>query len=271
MTRLDNKTVLITGGAMGIGAATAKALAQAGANLIVTDINAEAGGAVTDAILQTGGQANFQVLDATCEQAWANLIDRCIIEHGGLDILVNNAGIFRAKTIEDSSLSDWHEVMDTNIDSVFLGIKHGLRAMKERAQSLPPGLGGVMVNVASISAQSGTPCALAYTASKAAVVHMTKSAAMEFCALGYNIRVNAILPGMIKTPMLDGLLSEMAGLGAFGTSDPAQLAQVAAALHPLGRFGEADEIAKGIVFLASEDSSYMTGSELIIDGGYIAK
>lgn len=271
MTRLDNKTVLITGGAMGIGAATAKTLAQAGANLIVTDINTEAGCAVTDAILEAGGQARFQPLNATNEQDWTNLIDRCIAEHGGLDILINNAGIFRAKTIEDSSLSDWHEVMDTNIDSVFLGMKHGLRAMKERAQSQPPGLGGVMVNVASISAHSGTPCALAYTASKAAVAHMTKSAAMEFCALGYNIRVNAVLPGMIKTPMLNGLISEMAGLGAFGTREPDQLEQIAASLHPIGRFGEADEIAKGILFLASEDSSYMTGSELIIDGGYIAR
>ena len=270
MSRLNGKIVLITGGAMGIGAATAKALAVAGATLIITDINTEEGQKTTDLIVETGGNAHFRPLNATSEEEWITLIDMCIFEFGGLDILINNAGIFRAKSIEDSSLADWHQVMDTNIDSVFLGMKHSLRAMKERAQCKASGQGGSIVNVASISAQSGTPCALAYTASKAAVAHMSKSAAMEFCMLGYNIRVNCILPGMIQTHMLDGLINDMAGLGAFGTTDPKQLKQIAASLHPIGRFGNPEEIAKGILFLASDDSSYMTGAELIIDGGYIA-
>lgn len=271
MSQLTGKIVLITGGAMGIGAATAKILAAAGATLIVTDINREEGQKTTDEIVSSGGNAHFKPLNATSEQEWIDLIDICIQEFGGLDVLVNNAGIFRAKSIEDSSLEEWHQVMDTNVDSVFLGIKHSLRAMKERSQNQAAGLGGAIVNVSSISAQSGTPCALAYTASKAAVAHMSKSAAMEFCALGYNIRVNCVLPGMIQTPMLTGLIRDMAGLGAFGTQDPKQLEHIAASLHPIGRFGAPEEIAKGILFLASEDSSYMTGAELIIDGGYIAR
>jgi len=271
MSQLTGKIVLITGGAMGIGAATAKTLAAAGATLIVTDINTEEGQKTTDLIVKTGGDARFRQLNATAEDEWIALIDKCIVEFGGLDILVNNAGIFRAKSIEDSSLADWHQVMDTNIDSVFLGMKHSLRAMKKRTQNKAAGLGGSIVNESSISARSGTPCALAYTASKAAVAHMSKSAAMEFCGLGYNIRVNCILPGMIQTPMLDGLIKDMAGLGAFGTTDPQQLEQIAASLHPIGRFGNPEEIAKGVLFLASDDSSYMTGAELIIDGGYIAR
>ncbi len=271
MTELNDKIVLITGGAMGIGAATAKLLSEAGATVIVTDINAEEGQRVADAITDNNATAQFKLLDTTSEEQWSTLIDECISEYGGLDVLINNAGIFRAKPIESTSLADWHQVMDTNVDSVFLGLKHGVRAIKQRAQEKQAGYGGSIVNVASISAQSGTPCALAYTASKAAVTHMTKSAAMEFCALGYNIRVNAVLPGMVQTPMLDNLIKEMAELGAFGTQDPEQLEQVAASMHPIGRFAEPLEIARGILFLASDDSSYMTGSELIIDGGYIAR
>lgn len=271
MTQLTGKVTLITGAAMGIGAAAAQLLADAGATLIITDINAEAGQETADNIAQSGGRVHFRQLNATTEEQWQETIEWVMADFGGLDVLVNNAGIFRAKAIENSSLEEWHQVMDTNIDSVFLGMKHSLPAMKERAQTKAAGHGGSIVNISSISAQSGTPCALAYTASKAAVAHMTKSAAMEFCALGYNIRVNSILPGMIQTPLLQGLLKDMAGLGAFGTDDPAQLEQMVTTLHPIGRLGNPEEIAKGVLFLAGDDSSYMTGSELIIDGGYIAR
>ncbi len=271
MTQLNDKIVLITGGAMGIGAATARLLSGKGATVIVTDINAEAGQQLADTILEQGNHAQFMPLNATSEQEWERLTKRCISEFGGLDILVNNAGIFRAKPIESTSLKEWHQVMDTNTDSVFLGLKYGVHAINQRSKERQAGYGGSIINVASISAKSGTPCALAYTASKAAVTHMTKSAAMEFSALGYNIRVNAVLPGMVQTPMLEGLIKDMAGLGAFGTEDPQQLEQVAASMHPIGRFADPLEIAKGILFLASDNSSYMTGSELIIDGGYIAR
>lgn len=271
MTQLDNKIVLITGAGMGIGASTAKTLAAAGATVIITDINEEAGSAITDEITGNGGRACFHKMNATSEKQWQSVIDRVIDEFGGLDVLVNNAGIFRAKSIEESSLSDWHEVMNTNIDSVFLGMKCSLRAMKERSKARPSGQGGSIINVASISAKSGTPYALAYTASKAATTHMTKSAAMEFCELGYNIRVNTVLPGMIKTKLLNGLFTDMSHIGAFGSDNAEQLEQIAASLHPIGRLGYDEEIAKGILFLASDDSSYMTGSELIIDGGYIAR
>lgn len=271
MTQLNQKIVLITGGGMGIGACSAKLLAAAGATMVITDINREAGLAITDEITSSGGRARFYELNATSGEQWQSVIDNVIDEFGGLDVLVNNAGIFRAKSIEQSSLGDWHEVMDTNIDSVFLGMKYSLRAMKERAKAKPSGQGGSIINVASISAKSGTPYALAYTASKAATTHMTKSAAMEFCELGYNIRVNSVLPGMIKTKLLNGLFTDMSHIGAFGSGNAEQLEQIAASLHPIGRLGHAEEIAKGILFLASDDSSYMTGSELIIDGGYIAR
>lgn len=271
MHQLSEKIAMVTGGATGIGAVTAELLAAAGATVVITDIDVEGGRQCTDRIVQSGGRACYKELDATSEQAWERVIDEIMNEFSGLDVLINNAGIFRARPIEDTSIEEWHEVVDTNMDCVFLGMKQGVRAMKERARNRPSGCGGSIINVSSISARSGTPCALAYTASKAAVAHMSKSAAMEFCALEYNIRVNAVLPGMIQTSMLDRLMQEMAALGAFGARDTEQLQRIATELHPLGRLGNADEIAKGILFLASDDSSYMTGAELIIDGGYIAR
>ena len=156
-----------------------------------------------------------------------------------------------------------------NIDSVFLGMKHALLAMIERAKCRPAG--GSIINMSSAVGIVGIPGALGYTMTKAAIRHMSKSAAIEFAEMGYNIRVNSIHPGLIKPPMAESIYKVWAQSGNFGTQDIDQIERIMVEAHPLGRHGQPDDIAKGVVFLASDDSGYMTGAELVIDGGYIAR
>lgn len=269
MNRVSGKVALVTGAASGIGAASARLLAEAGATVILTDKNEEKGTLLAEEMGQQEGDVAFLSLDVRSEGAWKSVIDIIIKRYGGLDVLVNNAGITLIKPIESTSLEEWHELSRVNIDSVFLGMKHALLAMIERAKRRPAG--GSIINMSSAVGIVGIPGALGYTMTKAAIRHMTKSAAIEFAEMGYNIRVNSIHPGLIKTPMAESIYKVWAESGSFGTQDIKQIEKIMVEAHPLGRHGQPDDIAKGVVFLASDDSSYMTGAELVIDGGYIAR
>ncbi len=269
MNRIDGKVALITGAANGIGASTATYLANAGAKVILTDIDSSRGEALADKINTNGGEVIFLSHDVSSEEDWKRVIDEAIKRFNGLDVLVNNAGILLIKPIQATSLEEWHKLEHVNIDGVFLGMKHALPALIESAKKSTAGAS--IINLSSAAGIVGVPNALGYTMTKAAVRHMTKSAAMEFAESGYNIRVNSVHPGVIKTAMADQLYQTWAEAGAFGTHDPEETEQAMINMHPLGRQGQPEDIAKGVVFLASDDSSYMTGAELVIDGGYIAK
>ncbi|MES9976187.1 glucose 1-dehydrogenase [Candidatus Thiodiazotropha sp. LNASS1] len=269
MDRLNSKTILITGAASGIGASCARLAAESGASVILADIDDRGGIAVTEEIIANGGIAEFQRLDVSSEEEWKSVVEKIIGQYKGLDVLVNNAGITLIKPIEATTLEEWHKLSRVNVDSVFLGMKHSLPALKER--SLSHVAGGSIINMSSAVGLVGIPGALGYTMTKAAVRHMSKSAAIEFAEMGYNIRVNSVHPGLVKTPMADGIYEVWAQSKAFGTDDIAQIEKIMTEAHPLGRHGMPEDIAKAVAFLASDDSSYMTGSELVVDGGFVAK
>ncbi|MCM8885603.1 MAG: SDR family oxidoreductase [Candidatus Thiodiazotropha sp.] len=269
MSLLNGKTVLITGAASGIGASCAKIAAESGATVILADIDDKGGMALSEEINANGCSAEFQHLDVGSEDEWKAVIGNIIDQYEGLDVLVNNAGITLIKPIEATTLEEWHKLSRVNIDSVFLGMKHALPALKKR--SLAHVAGGSIVNMSSAVGLVGIPGALGYTMTKAAVRHMSKSAAIEFAEMGYNIRVNSVHPGLIKTPMADSIYEVWAQSRAFGTDDIDQIEKIMTEAHPLGRHGMPEDIAKAVVFLASDDSSYMTGAEMVVDGGFVAK
>jgi len=269
LNRLNGKTALVTGAARGIGACVAQWLAEAGAEVLLTDVDEEAGAGTAAEIAQRGFPATFVRHDVSSETDWEAAIERAQGQFDGLDVLVNNAGIVLIKSIADTTLLEWHRLCRVNIDGIFLGMKHVLPAMRDRALENPAG--GSIINMSSAVGIVGVPNALAYSMTKAAIRHMTKSAAMEFAEAGYNIRVNSVHPGIIKTAMSDEIFDTWATAGAFGTHDRRETEQVMVAQHPIGRHGQPEDIAKGVLFLASDDSSYMTGAELVIDGGYTAK
>ncbi len=269
MNRVHEKVTLVTGAASGIGASSASLLAEAGATVILADKNEKKGALLTEEIKKQGGNASFLPLDVRSEDGWKSVFEMIIKQYGGLDVLLNNAGITLIKPIEHTSLEEWHELSRVNINSVFLGMKHALPAMVERARGRPAG--GSIINMSSAVGIVGIPGALGYTMTKAAIRHMTKSAAIEFAELGYKLRVNSIHPGLIKTPMADSIYKVWAESGSFGTQDIDEIEKIMVDAHPLGRHGQPEDVAKGVVFLASDDSAYMTGAELVIDGGYIAR
>jgi len=265
---LKNKVALVTGAAKGIGASCALYLAKAGASVIVADID-DGGEQVAKHITSEGGNALFQHLDVSSEASWQKLAEWIMEHFNGLDILVNNAGIALIKPLEATSLEEWQQLTRVNVDGTFLGMKHCLPAL--RAQRTESGPSASVINLSSAAGIVGVPGAVGYSMSKAAVRHMTKSAAMEFAEMGYNIRVNSVHPGLIETPMADDIYKVWAESAAFGTNDLEETRAIMRDMHPLKRHGLPEDIAKGVVFLASEDSSYMTGSELVIDGGYVAR
>jgi NAD(P)-dependent dehydrogenase (short-subunit alcohol dehydrogenase family) len=258
MVRLKNKVALVTGAARGIGAAIARAFVSEGAHVIVSDID-EAGGRATAERLG----AAWLKLDVREELAWIGAMARVLDSHGRLDVLVNNAGISGFEgggavrhDPEHAALADWHAVMRTNLDGVFLGCKHALRAMRRGTQP------GSIVNIASRSARVGVPAAAAYAASKAAVVNHTRSVALYCAEQRLPVRCNAILPAAVLTPMWEPLLGE-------GEERAARMAAFVADT-PLRRFAEPAEVAALAVLLASDECRYMTGSELHVDGGLLA-
>ena len=250
MPRLEGKVALISGGARGQGACEGRLFAQEGAKVVLTDILDEEGEAVAAEIRQQGGDAIYVSLDVTQEQQWQDVIQTTVDRYGKLDILVNNAGIFPMVRVEDTSVELWEQVMDINVTGVFLGTKHAIPVMRAAG-------GGSIINISSVAGLVGGSRAAAYSASKGAVRILTKGTAVQYASDG--IRANSVHPGIIVTQMTEELLS-----------DEDQRAQRLTST-PIGRFGTAEDVAYGVLFLASDESSYVTGSELVIDGGSTAQ
>ena len=253
MSRVAGKVAIVTGAASGIGKATAVLLAREGAKVVVADLQEEAGHNTVAEIKAAGGEAVFVKLNVTQEAEWQQAIATAEQTFGKLDVAVNNAGIAYNGTVESTSLEDWQRVQSINLNSVFLGTKYAVEAMKKVGS-------GSIINLSSIEGLVGDPTLAAYNASKGGVRLFTKSAALHCAKSGYKIRINSVHPGYIWTPMVQGL-----------TKDAAEARQKLVDLHPLGHLGEPDDIAYGILYLASDESKFMTGSELVIDGGYTAQ
>jgi len=255
VNRLAGKVALITGAASGLGAESARGLAREGAAVMLTDIAVDAAGAVASAIQDAGGRAACQTQDVTSETDWARVVAATVEAFGRLDILVNNAGVSGGPfDLMTHSLEDWRRILSTNLDGVFLGLRHAGPAIAASG-------GGSVINLSSILGKVALPGAAAYCASKGAVLMLTKAAALEWAPVG--IRVNSIHPGFIDTPMVSGALRR--------AENGNELRETIISRHALGRLGEPREIADAVVFLASDESSFMTGSELVVDGGYTAQ
>ncbi len=255
MARLDGKVALISGGSRGMGEAEAKLFAREGAKVILGDILDEQGGMIEAEINQTGGHAKYIHLDVTSENDWTAAVRETIDTYGKLNILVNNAGVAFGKGIEDTSGDEWDRVQNVNSKGVFLGTKAAIPAMREAG-------GGSIVNISSIAGIIGMPSAGmpsngAYQASKGAVRIFTKSTAVQYGPEG--IRCNSVHPGYIETDMMKDALSQPAY----------RASRLSKTL--LGMIGSADDIALGVLYLASDESRYVTGAELVIDGGVTAQ
>lgn len=247
MARVSGKVALVTGGALGMGRAHSLLLAKEGAKLIVTDINDAAGKATVADIVKAGGEAVFFHHNVASADDWKKVVASAIDRFGKIDILVNNAGILILKPLEDTEDEDWDRIFDINAKGVFFGCKYVLPAMKKAG-------GGSIVNISSIYGIIGAPSAAAYEASKGAVRLLTKAAAVDLAK--FNIRVNSIHPGVIATEMTkDLLVSPEITKALLGTTI-------------LGRPARPEEVSTAVLFLASDEASFMTGSEMVVDGGY---
>jgi NAD(P)-dependent dehydrogenase (short-subunit alcohol dehydrogenase family) len=258
--RVRGKVALVTGAASGIGRATALLLADEGATVLATDLDAAGAARSAAAIRAAGGAADARALDVANEASWQAAVGAVRDAFGSLDILVNNAGISHARPVTDTPLEEWRRVMAVNLDGVLLGLKHGIRVMRETG-------GGVIVNVSSASGVKASAGAAAYCASKAAVRMLARVAALECAAAGDRIRINTVLPGGVKTPMWEGMdffaeLTRHEGVeGAWRAVQQGT---------PGGRFAEPEEVARAILFLASDEASYVNGAELAVDYGLTA-
>jgi len=259
MGRLEGKVAMITGGASGIGKAHAELFAKQGAKVVITTRRKVAEGtALAESIKKEGGEATFIKLDVTKEGEWREVINEVIGKYGKLNILVNNAGVSLAKTIEDTSLDEWNLVMDINSTGVFLGTKYAIEAMKNNGEPCS------IINISSIDAMVGEAELPAYCASKGAVRSLTKSVALSCAQAGYTIRVNSVHPGYIHTELTEKEAQD-SGL------TPKQYFEKVGKMHPIGRIGEPIDIAYVSLYLASDESRWVTGGEFVADGGYIAR
>ena len=249
--RLEGKVAFISGGAQGMGAAEARLFAAEGAMVAIGDVLEEEGRRVAAQIGEAGGKAIFLALDVTSESQWQDAIAATVAEFGKLDILVNNAGIGGHGTVENTTVADWDRVMDINAKGVFLGTKSAIPELRRTG-------GGSIINISSqlglVGVDNSSP---QYQASKGAVRLLTKSTAIQYA--GEGIRANSVHPGPIVTPMTEA-----------GRADP-ERNELTLSRIPLGRHGEPGDVAYGVLFLASDESSFMTGSELVIDGGWTAQ
>jgi NAD(P)-dependent dehydrogenase (short-subunit alcohol dehydrogenase family) len=251
--RLEGKVAIITGAANGMGAEECRIFAREGAKVVIADVMEEEGRQVEAEIAEAGGDAVFMKLDVTSESNWEEALEATLARYGKVDILVNNAGISGTHHPDTMSTEAWDTFMDINAKGVFLGMKTVIPQMQEAG-------GGSIVNISSISGNIGQDTVSAvYNASKGAVRIFTKSAAVQHAADG--IRVNTIHPGPIETPMTADGRANAERIGNYTVADNT----------PMGRYGKPEEVAYGALFLASEESSYVTGSEIIIDGGYTAQ
>ncbi len=258
MSDLKGRVALVTGSARGIGAATAKALAAAGAKVVVSDVadGAETARAVDGAYVKH---------DVTSEEEWIAAVAFAKERFGGLDILVNNAGVFWVKPMAMETLESFRRMQQINVEGVFLGLKHAIPAIAERASKWEGG--GVVVNLSSVAGIVGGPNIIAYNASKGAVRLMTKSAALECAQAGLNVRVNSVHPGIIDTPMM----AEAAEAIGKATGQGANAMRAGfAERHPMKRMGRDADVANAITFLASDAAAFITGTELVVDGGMTA-
>ena len=252
--RVNNKVALVTGGGSGLGEAICVRLAEEGARVVVSDINESSARRVADAI---GDAALALHQDVTSEQRWQEVLAEIVDRFGRLDILVNNAGIAIVGNVEEATLADWQATQRVNLDAVFLGTRDAIKVMTTT--------GGSIINISSIEGIIGEPEVAAYNASKGGVRIFTKSAALHCAAQGYRIRVNSVHPGFINTAMVTCAVGSMSA--AAGEAFQARIM----GNIPMGYMGEPVDIANGVLFLASDESRYMTGSELVIDGGYTAQ
>jgi NAD(P)-dependent dehydrogenase (short-subunit alcohol dehydrogenase family) len=254
MGRVEGKIALVTGAASrpGLGSATAELLAQEGAHVVVTDVDATGAQALAAELRQAGHSASAHAHDVTSETDWDRVMAAVADEHGRLDILVNNAGIAVLRMLESLEPADWARQIDVNLTSIYHGTRRGVAAMRAH------GGGGAIVNLASVAGYIGVPACSAYAASKAGVRLFSRTVAMETARDG--IRVNSVLPGMIWTNMQKVALAD----------NPQEYDKIVASI-PMGRMGEAVDIANMILFLASDEARYITGQDFIVDGGLTAQ
>jgi NAD(P)-dependent dehydrogenase (short-subunit alcohol dehydrogenase family) len=254
MGRVEDKIAIVTGGASGIGKAAAKLLVAEGATVVITDLDAEQGERVAGELAGNSGRCSFRQQDVKDEATWEELIADTLAKYGRLDILVNNAGIGGGTFfVEDTPLEAWHNCLGVNLDGVFLGVKHGVGAMKAT--------GGSIINISSILGLVGLPMTAAYCASKGGVRLLTKAAAIECTQRKLDIRINSIHPGFIETPLV------ARGIELRGP----QMKEMIETMQPTGQMGRPEDIAEAVLFLASDAARFMTGSEMVVDGGYTAR
>lgn len=253
MKRVEGKICLVTGGARGLGLAAAQALLAEGAKVMITDTDSAAGFALAERL---GADACFRVQDVTCARQWEETLDALESHWGKIDVLVNNAGIGVFADIEAITLENWQSTLDVNLNGTFLGTRAAIRRMKLD--------GGAIVNVASIEGLVGEAGLPAYNASKGGVRLLSRSAAIHCARSGYGIRINCLCPGFVETRMLGDALATL------GPERGQKLAAEKLARIPMGRFGTPAEIAPAVLFLASDEASYVTGADLVVDGGFTA-
>ncbi|SFW69996.1 SDR family NAD(P)-dependent oxidoreductase [Amycolatopsis australiensis] len=259
---LSGRAALVTGGARGLGAGMAEALAKAGAAVVIADIREDLGRATADALKQTGATAAFVPLDVTDDASWEQAVTATLAELGGLDIVVNNAGVEISGLVADLDPADVRRMLDVNVLGTALGIKHAFRAMRPGGAA---GHGGAVVNIASVAATIAFPGIAGYSATKSAVDRLTRVAAMEAGKLGYGVRVNCVYPGLVPTEMGNQLATDVVRLGLFPSVEDAIGAVVGQT--PAGRLGEVTDMADAVVFLASDAARFVTGAGLPVDGG----
>ncbi|MEH7234545.1 SDR family NAD(P)-dependent oxidoreductase [Bacillus sp. JJ1562] len=245
MGKLQDKVAIITGGASGIGAATARLFVEEGAKVVLVDLNEEKGKAFEAELKALNAEALFVKANITSEEEVANIYKQTIEAFGKVDVVFNNAGIGRVQPSHELEYSEWRNTVNVDLDGVFLVAREAIREFLKAD-------GGVIVNTASMYGWVGSPGSAAYNAAKGGVVNLTRSLALEYAEK--NIRVNALCPGFIDTPII-----------------PEESKQVLRTMTPMKRLGQAEEMAKAVLFLASDDSTFMTGNSLIVDGGYTAQ
>ena len=245
MSKLQDKVAVITGGASGIGAATANLFVSEGAKVVLVDLNEEKGKAFEAELKAKGHEALFVKANITSEEEVANIFKQTIEAFGKVDVVFNNAGIGRVHSSHDLEYSEWRNTVNVDLDGVFLVAREALREFLKAD-------GGVIVNTASMYGWVGSPGSAAYNAAKAGVINLTRSLALEYAEK--NIRINALAPGFIDTPII-----------------PEESKEILRSMTPMKRLGQAEEMAKAVLFMASDDSSFMTGNVLTVDGGYTAQ
>jgi NAD(P)-dependent dehydrogenase (short-subunit alcohol dehydrogenase family) len=265
MSSLDRRIALVTGAGGGIGAATCCRLSKDGAVIVAADVNFDSAVAVAEQITQSGGKAMAKRLNVVNQDEWRAVISDTLKNYGGLDILVNNAGVAHIKPLEAVSFEEWTSDINVNLNGAFLGIKASLEVMRDSAKRTS---GGSIINIASVSAIRGSPGMPAYSASKGGLRLFSKAIAVDFARAQYGIRVNTIFPGLIDTSLTKPLFESQ--LKPDSQKNIETIRQEMIDRYPIGRIGKPEEIASVVSFLAGDDSSYMVGAELVVDGGLTA-